>query len=83
MMQAKGFGDKWCDWIMKLVRGGRVAVKVNDRIGPYFPTHKDVRQGDPLSPLFFNIIADGLATLVKRAQDQKLVTGLMSHLPTW
>jgi hypothetical protein len=32
---------------MKTVRGGKVAIKTNDVIGPYFATHKGVRQGDP------------------------------------
>lgn len=27
MMQAKGFGDLWCDWMMKIVRGGRATIK--------------------------------------------------------
>lgn len=67
MMQANGFGDKWCGWIMKIVKGGRVAIKVNDTIGPYFPTFKGVRQRDPLSPLFFDLIADGLSMLIKKA----------------
>jgi hypothetical protein len=38
MMQARGLGDVLCDWIMKVVRGGKCVVKVNDTIGPYFPT---------------------------------------------
>lgn len=80
MMQAKGFGDIWCDWIMKTVRGGRVAIKVNDQIGPYFSTFKGVRQGDPLSPLLFNLVADGLAMLIKKAQQQGIRTGLVPHL---
>jgi hypothetical protein len=46
MMQARGLGDVLCDWIMKVVRRGRCAVKVNDTIGPYFPTYAGVRQGD-------------------------------------
>jgi hypothetical protein len=25
MMQEKGMGDELCDWVMKVVRGGRVA----------------------------------------------------------
>jgi hypothetical protein len=33
MMQAKGFGDILCDWVMKVVKGGRVAIKVNDVVG--------------------------------------------------
>jgi hypothetical protein len=35
-----------------------VAIKVNDDIGPYFQTKKELRQGDPLSPILFNIVAD-------------------------
>jgi hypothetical protein len=50
---------------MKTVRGGKVAIKKNDMIGPYFTTHKGVRQGDLFSPLLFNIAADGLACLIK------------------
>jgi hypothetical protein len=36
MMQARGLGDVLYDSIMKVVRGGRCAVKVNDTIRPYF-----------------------------------------------
>jgi hypothetical protein len=43
MMQARGPGDVLCDWIIKVVRGGRCAVKVNDTIGPYFPTYAGIR----------------------------------------
>jgi hypothetical protein len=38
MMQLKGFGDTFCDWVMRVVKGGRVAIRVNNEIGPYFPT---------------------------------------------
>lgn len=38
ILVAKGFPEIWCDWIMKTSRGGRVAVKVNEEVGPYFNT---------------------------------------------
>jgi hypothetical protein len=56
---------------MKVVRGGRCAVKVNDTIGPYFPTYAGVRQGDPLSPILFDLVGDGLAMLIKKTSDRR------------
>jgi hypothetical protein len=56
MIQAKNLGDVFCDWVMKVVKGGRVAIKVNDTIGPYFPTYAGVRQGDPQSPPIFYVV---------------------------
>lgn len=50
MLELKGFAEKWGDWVMKTVRGGKVAVRTNNIIGPFFSTHKGVRQGDPFSP---------------------------------
>jgi hypothetical protein len=52
------------------VKGGKVAIRTKGMIGPYFPTHKGVRQGDPFSPLLFNIAADGLACLIEKAQEK-------------
>lgn len=65
--------------MMKIVKGGKVAIKMNDMIGPYFTTHKGVRQGDPFSPLLFNIVADGLACLIQKAQDEGMLKGLINH----
>ncbi len=73
---AKDFPPQWCDWMMKVIRGGKVAVKVNDEIGPFFQTFKGLRQGDPLSPLLFNLAAEALTLLVKRAEENSLIEGL-------
>jgi hypothetical protein len=57
-----------------------VAVIVNDIIGPYFPTFAGVRQGDPLSPLLYDVVGDGLALLLNKGQEEGLVKGLVPHL---
>ena len=41
-----------------------VGIKVNDDIGHYFQTHKGLRQGDPMSPILFNIVVDMLGILI-------------------
>jgi hypothetical protein len=57
-----------------------VAVKVNDQMGSFFQTQRGVRQGDPLSPIIFNLVADMLATLINRAKVNEQVEGLVPHL---
>ena len=59
---------------------GSVAVKVNDNIGHYFQTRKGVRQGDPLSPILFNIVVDMLAVLISRAKETEQIKGVVPHL---
>lgn len=63
-----------------MVDGGRVSIRTNDTPCPYFPSHKGVRLGDPFSPLLFNIVVDGLACMVRKAQEVGLVEGLISHI---
>src|SRR5207237_1361971 len=76
----KGFSPKWISWVKSFISGGSVAVNVNNDIGHYFQTKKGLWQGDPLSPLLFNIAADMLSILIKRAKGQGQVGGVVPHL---
>jgi hypothetical protein len=80
VMRMKGFDPKWCQLIEQFVRGGCVGIKVNDDIGHYFQIRKGLRQGDPLSPILFNIIADMLAILIARAKEDGQIGSLIHHL---
>jgi hypothetical protein len=66
--------------IDQFARGGSVGIKVNDDIGHYFQTRKGLRQGDPLSPMLFNIVADMLAILIARAKEDGKIGSLIPHL---
>ena len=60
--------------IHSFVSGGSVAIKVNDDVGHYFQTKKGLRQGDSVSPMLFNIVADMLAVMIERPSSATLTS---------
>jgi hypothetical protein len=68
-MRIKGFDPKWCRWIQEFIARGSVGIRVNEDIEHYFQMRKGLRQGDPLSPIIFNIIADMLVIIINRAKE--------------
>ena len=79
-LAARGFCEKWCSCLKQVVTGGTVSVKLNNSIGTYIKSHKGVRQGNPLSPILFNFVADGLTRMVHKAQANGLFSGLIDHI---
>ena len=76
----KGFSPKWIQWVETFISSGSVAINVNDEVGHYFQTKKGLRQGDPLSPLLINVVADMLAILIKRAKEEGQISVVVPHL---
>ena len=68
------------DLILKTVTGGKVCININGEVGPYFATYQGLRQGDPLSPILFDVAVDALAILIERAQNEGLIGGLSTNL---
>jgi retron-type reverse transcriptase len=57
-----------------------VDIKGNDQVGRNIQTKKGVRQGDPLSPILFNIVVDMLAIIINRAKSEGQIKGC-DHKP--
>jgi hypothetical protein len=79
-LRMTGFSQKWCSRVKQFTQGGNVNIKVNDQLGSYFQMKKGLRQGDPMSPILFNIVVDMLAILIARAKEAGQVEGVIPHL---
>ena len=77
VLNTRGFSPNWIHWIKCLVVGGSVGILVNGEETPYFKPSKGLRQGDPLSPLLFNLVGDAFTRILDRAANKCLVQGVL------
>jgi hypothetical protein len=80
VLERKGFPEGWIEQTMATVQGGHVCINKNGQRTQNFRTYQGLRQGDPLSPILFNLVADVLSTLMRKASNQGKLKGVMTHL---
>ncbi|KAJ9543812.1 hypothetical protein OSB04_023519 [Centaurea solstitialis] len=76
VLKSMGFGVKWCNWIRACLRSSRISVLVNGSPTEEFTMEKGIRQGDPLAPFLFLVVAEGLHIMVEEAKEKGLYKGL-------
>jgi hypothetical protein len=67
MLQRCGFSEKWIDWMKVCVFAGNLSVLVNGSPTGEINIQRGLKQGDPLAPFLFLLVAEGLGGLMKRA----------------
>ena len=67
MLERLGFCEQWIAWIKSCLESTTVFVLVNGSPTKEFVPSKGLRQGDPLAPFLFLIVAEGLAEVVRNA----------------
>jgi len=71
-----GFDERWIHLVMSCVRSVQYSMVVNGNlVGNIYPT-RGIRHGDPISPYLFIICADALSSLIYRAVDTGIITGV-------
>jgi hypothetical protein len=76
----KEFLQKWIEWVMQSVEGGKVSIIVNNEQGNYFMAYKDLRQGDLLSPLPFIFVMNALDAMLHSIKIKGRIIDLVPHL---
>jgi len=80
MLVSRDFDEKWVMWVMKLVRGGSLCIRINEENSSYFKPGKGLRQGDPLTPLLFNLVADILTRMLMKVAANGLISRLLPQV---
>ena len=77
-MRRMDFCAKWIHWIAGYLKSASVSILVNGSPSSEFIPQRGLRQGDPLSPMLFNIVAEGLNGLMTNALEKRLFRGFLS-----
>lgn len=70
MIRAKGFPLRWIRWTDEILSSATSSVLFNGVAGKEFKCRRGVKQGDPLSPLLFAIVADLLQSVINHEYEQ-------------
>lgn len=72
VMEKMGFDNKWIGWVKQCICTVKYSIIVNGgQICNVIPG-RGLRQGDPLSPYLFLIVADVFSILLQKAINNKL-----------
>ena len=75
MLRRVGFADKWIAWMKVCVFGGSMSILVNGTPIEEIAIQKGLKQGDPLAPFLFLLVAEGFSGLMDNAVNRNLFKG--------
>eukprot|EP00253_Pinus_taeda_P008595 PITA_08595 len=79
ILRVFGFANAWIRWIMSLVSSAFFSIFINGTPTSTFRPSRGLRQGDPLSPFLFIIMAKGLGRSLNATIQSHELKGLNLH----
>lgn len=71
-----GFEQRWIDWIKSFFNSMKVSILVKGSPSSEVKPCRGLRQRDPLSPLLYNLVAEVLNLMLRRANQKGLFKGI-------
>ena len=75
LLEKKGFSPRWRKWMRGCLSTVSFAVLVNENSKGWVKASRGLRQGDPLSPFLFTLVADVLNKMLLRAEERNALEG--------
>ena len=76
VMEEMGFGRRWRGWIQSCLTSATISILLNGTPCKPFKMGRGLRQGDPLSPFLFVIMAEVLNKMLTNATQLRFFKGL-------
>ena len=74
-----GLDPRWVHIAMETVSTTSYSVLINEEPKGYIKPSRGIRHGDPLSPYLFLLCAEGLSTLLRKAEANHNIKGIMTN----
>lgn len=75
-LKSMNFNETWIRWLKALFDSMRPSVLINGSPTKEFKMERGLCQGDPLSPLLFNLVGEMLHRLLDKASDSGIFKGI-------
>lgn len=76
MLKKLGFRNTWIKWNRSFLESSSISILVNRSPSKQFQPTKGQRQGDPLAPSLFLIVAKGLVGVMRVTEQKGLYDGI-------
>lgn len=75
-LEVFGFSHQWINLIYKCISTTKISVLVNGSPEGFFEISRGIRQGDPLSPFLYIIMAEAFGRSLTRAYNEHDIKGI-------